>query len=467
MAIRIGYLRSIANLPADQRVKEIRELGLAEYWLAFRLLNLASSTADKPEKNQLLAEAMDALDFVAEVSLEQTPTPIWQLKASVLEAQGQTDLANQLRATIQPSRRVPTILERQLKAAELVRNNQDSEAIDLLKKLTGERPDISEAWMMMGRSYSRLQEYEKAEICYATCIEMERDAPWAYFHRGVDHLLRRNYEFAKADFDAAIELDPEDATSYLNRALAWRGMRQPAAAVADLTTAIESGVSQTRAFYIRGQLLDQLGKKDEAQNDLDTFLELEPQDEISWLSRGLAQMQISKPDLALADFESALRVNPKSVNAFQNMATVQAEFLDETEEALESLTRIVELEPDNLVALATRGVLYARLGNRTEAIADAKSALNRSRSADILFRAAGVFALASGLGNSANSDEISKRAKRDAEIAVDLLNKASFQDPRLVWNLISNDPDLKPIHDNKDYKKILATLKFLAQEKPK
>lgn len=458
------YLRNMENLPADLRATEIWELGITEYWLAYRLLNLANSTADQQEKNRLLAKAIGALEFVADVSLEQTPTPIWQLKASVLEAQGQFDLANQIEAKIQPSQRVPTILERQLKAAELVRNNRDREAIELLKKLTGERPDISEAWMMMGRSYSKLQEYEKAEICYATCIEMKRDAPWAYFHRGVDHLQRRNFELAKADFDAAIEYDPDDSTSYLNRALAWRGMRQPAAAVTDLTTAIESGVSHTRAFYIRGQLLEQLGKKDLAQNDFDSFRELEPQDEISWLSRGLAQMQINKPDLALADFEAALRLNPKSVNAFQNIATVQAEFLDQTAEALQALTKIAELEPENLVAVVTRGVLHARLGNRTQAIADAKSVLKRNRSADILFRAAGVFALTSGLGETANSDEMSKTAEQDARIAVDLLSKASFQDPRLVWNLMPNDPDLKPIRDHEDYKKLLATLQFLAQE---
>ena len=162
-----------------------------------------------------------------------------------------------------------------------------------------------------------------------------------------------------------------------------------------------------------------------------------------------------------------MKLNPESVNAFQNIATVQAEFLDQTEEALQSLSRIVELEADNLVALVTRGVLHARLGNRSLAIADAKSALDRNRSADILFRAAGIFALTSQVSASENSDVNSGMANQDAKVAIDLLTKASFRDPRLVWNRISNDPDLKPIQDKEGYKELLSTLQFLASQKPK
>ncbi len=66
------------------------------------------------------------------------------------------------------------------------------------------------------------------------------------------------------------------------------------------------------------------------------------------------------------------------------------------------------------------------------------------------FRAAGVFALTS------------RQEPSDSRIAIDLLRKATFKDPRLVWSRILTDSDLSPLHKMEDYKQLIKTLKQLS-----
>ncbi len=323
----VGYNQRLARLPVDVREQELREVSYTKYWVAYQLQNQASSKSDETERSRLLNQAIDELDFVSQIAAEKTPTPILQLKADLFASLGHLDRADQLRNSIPPSQTISTIKDRLLQATELSRKKQDASAIAVLEKLTGEQPDIVPAWMMMGRAYSGLKDYEKAELCFSTVIEMSSDAAWGYFQRGINHLHQRDYEAAKHDFDSAIEREPDNAASYLNRALAWRGLRRLEPAINDLTTAIEKGAIETRAYYLRHQIHRQLGQTEAANQDLAEFLKLVPQDETSWLSRGLAQMKVNRPELALADFETALKLNPLLIDAFQNIATVQSEFL--------------------------------------------------------------------------------------------------------------------------------------------
>ena len=70
-------------------------------------------------------------------------------------------------------------------------------------------------------------------------------------------------------------------------------------------------------------------------------------------------------------------VNPRSLAGWQNRAHVLAERLGRTREAIAALDRVLALHPEQVPALAARGVLHARLGRRTEALRDAKAALSR------------------------------------------------------------------------------------------
>ncbi len=296
--------------------------------------------------------------------------------------------------------------------------------------------------MLLGQNLVKQDQLEKAELCFSTALNLDPDFPWAHFQRGSCLLQGDQPERALVDFDRSLELLPKQPVVHLNRALAYIGTRQWQSALADLDQAIKLGARQTRAHYLR--LADQA---------LDQFINLEPVDETSWISRGLAQAKLDRPEQALADFQSALEINSDSVESYQNIATVYAELLDQPLPAIDAMSRVIELRPTDPVAIVTRGVLYARTGNFDLARKDAMEVLKQGPSADLYFRAAGVFAL----GADQN--------QRNRLIAMDLLSKASLMDPRLVISRIKSDSDLDQIRDTPEFKQLVEQLTALALKK--
>jgi tetratricopeptide (TPR) repeat protein len=257
---------------------------------------------------------------------------------------------------------------------------------------------------------------------------------------------------SRSDFSRCIELDAKEPTAWLNRSLAARAAGDLNSALADLSQAIDLGCSETRALFLRSQVYRQLGRAEEADRELKTFLELEPSDLKSWLARGLVRARANEPELAMADFQAARRLVPDSVEAWQNIATVQSEMLKQLSNAVESLGEIAKLRPNDPIPLVTRGVLLGRMEDRPAAHSDAERAMRLRSDADVLFRAAGVYALTSRVN------------EQDAEQALHLLRMAAFEDPRLVLSRIEGDTDLQPIHNHPEYQRILASLKLLAEQ---
>ncbi len=367
------YESNLSRLATVDRKQENSAVVDAKYWLARSLFTEALNAGSESERQRLLQKAHEEIES-AKLAQDLTPTAFIQLQADLFETQGEIEKAKRMRMSLdlRPADEAEDLPNQLLQAAEYRRKNQELKSLEVLKQLAVDHANELPVWLMMGHSYLNLGQLANAEACYTVCIGLDNRSQWGYFSRGVARLESREFAAAKSDFDSAIALDDSVSATYLNRALAWQGMNELAEAADDVTKAIDLGCVETRAIFIRHQLFKQLGRQELAQADLDKFLQLEPRDEKSWLSRGMAQIQMGKPEQALSDFESALKLNPRSTSAFQNIATVQAEFLGQTQAAIDALTAIIDEQPTNEVAIATRGVLYARNENREQALADAK-----------------------------------------------------------------------------------------------
>ena len=371
------------------------------------------------------------------------------MQASIYKELGDLPRAKEIEKRLDsPDSGVDSSLPDQLlQAAEFRRSGDENAALEVLSRLAVSNASSFRVWLIMGHCNRNLGKLEMAEACYSVCINMEPDSSTAYFCRGTARLQNSDFSSAKLDFNRALELDPADTASLLNRALANRALGQPEDAIADLTTAIDLGCSETRAIYIRYQLHRQLGHDQLAASDLKLFLDSTPTDEKSWLARGMAHMVVKDPEKALLDFQAALKFKPRSLDALQNIATVQAEHLDQTQNAIDALTAIIAEQPDNVVAIATRGVLYGRLKNRELAVEDAQAALAKSRSADTLYRVAGIYALTSNTDNE------------DFSESLNLLKSAALSNGGLVLSRVESDADLDNIRNSPEFGKFIDTLK--------
>ena len=444
-------------LSEQQKSAESAQLSSASFWLTQSTL---ANAAPQPSATRQLAE-LESLEAVVAKLAKQVPpslsTEFVSLQTTLQRAMKQDSKADfsaleLLQPPEQPGAAASFSNEaRILDAARAVRRGEAGLALSQLERVLGVDSDNYQAWLLKGHAWLLAGNRERASEAYSFCVALQPSSPWGWFQRGIVRLEQGELSGSRSDFDRCIELEPQEATAYLNRALAARAAGDLKAALSDLSRAIELGCGETRAWYLRSQVYGQLGQAEEAQRDQQAFLNLEPSDLKSWLARGLVRARANQPDLALQDFQAARRLVPDSVDAWQNIATVQSEMLKQLEKAADSLGEIIKLRPNDPIPLVTRGVLLGRMEARPAAHADVQNALRLRSDADLLFRAAGVYALTSRVD------------AEDVELALDLLRRAAFADPGLVLSRMEADTDLQPIRQHPEYQKVLSSLKLLAQ----
>ena len=442
------FIKRRSKLDATQVNAENQALTEAAYWQSRALFTMGLNSAGSIREDYF-RQAKSQIDFVHELTGSSNRSLARLVKDIGLQlGEDVSDETNQFEIENGIEEDLSSYLPELYRAAEAMRARKYEEADEMLESLCEQRPSF-QVWLLKGHNCRNLGRLNDAIACYGVCRGFNREIGLIHFFRGLAYLEQRRFKEAKKDFDRTIALQPMSA-ALLNRALAFQGLRDYEAAVSDLDEAIEIGISETRAHYVRYRLLKRLKRDDEAQKELEKFLQLEPTDEKSWLSRGIAQTMVGKPEQALADFKVALAINPRSTNAYQNIATVQAQYLNQTEDAIVAMTEIISKDPSNFVAIATRGVLNARVGNRVEAHSDAKMALKINRSADALFRVAGIYALTT------------KIEKSDSEQALGLLNEAAFNNAKLVDSRIHKDDDLNSVKSLPEFQKLVEQLKDLS-----
>jgi serine/threonine protein kinase/tetratricopeptide (TPR) repeat protein len=435
-------LPAFAALAPDERGRlraDFRELLL----LLGRGSRLQASTADREAR---FAEAR-RLNELAEAC---APGPeglraVWLQRALLLEADGRTEEARDLlgRAEALP---LGTARDCYLAAVEQMTRGDYGSARELLQSARRLDPQDPYVHYALGLCYAQTGDYHRAAGALDASLALWPDFFASHYQRARAHNELGEHAEAVTEFGATIRLRPDYLDAYVDRALARLALGEYHDAEADLTHALEAGTPATRVYFIRAEVRRLAGNVAGADADRAEGLRREPCDEVSWVARGLARMG-ADPKGALADFDRALEVNPHYLPALEDRAAVLAERLGRTDDAVEALGRAIRLAPERGQPRAGRGVLRARLGRRDEALRDAKEAERLDPRPEVLYQAAGVYALTS------------EKNPADRNEAFRLLAAALRQGHG--FDLLEIDPDLRPIHGQPEYRRLLEAARTL------
>ena len=312
--------------------------------------------------------------------------------------------------------------------ANELEQRQYAEAAKLLEQLIHDLPPDHTLWFCLGNCYLSTRSYARAEESYTAALSLRPDFVLGFEHRGIARMLARRLRRCPARFQRGTRAESEfpvgpgescdcppgtgwnpGGTIATQRRIAARlalrcrpspdddslapqaGIQQ---AIDDLTRALELGCTQTRIYFIRSQLRAQLGDVAGAEADFREGIRRQPSDELSWIARGVARLD-EEPREALTDFRQALKWNPRSITALQNIAHVLAERMGDLPSAVDTLDQLIAFDPANAAALASRGVLLARLGQREASHRDAVAALEASGEPLLCYQVACIYALTS------------------------------------------------------------------------
>ncbi len=341
-------------------------------------------------------------------------------------------------------------LARRLSALKELREGKYAAAVEILEPLSGEFPESSIVWLLLGNAHAGLRDYSSAEIAFAHSIARSPRTALPYIYRGLCRMELQLFGSAQQDFTQALRLQPDLTAVYINRALARAALGQTEQALQDVSKAIDLGRRDSQTFLLRSDLETELGFTNEAEADLKRGLEAKPTSPDGWLSRAEHWLDQGSADLALADYVELARQVPGSVEAWQNIANVQSEHLQNYPKAIEALDELLQIDPANSLALAARGVNRARLGQAEQARNDIQGAVKVDRSATTCYVAG------SGLAVLAKGDV----ASSDAGSAIELLRECLRQDPAWRKTLL-RDPDWESLRNRSPIQEILKALEIL------
>lgn len=404
-------------------------------------LLLARGDLQRADGGEAAARSAERWNALAEaVRPGDVPRAVFSQRAAILARLGRTAEATAAaeQAAATPLR---TAEDHFLSGDEFVASRRYADAAPLLREATRLDPTHFWAQCHLGACHHHMGRAGEARACYSAAVALRPDVAWVYFNRAMATVPLMNHPEVAADLDVVITLDPENAPARLHRAhaLAMAGDRPKGMADLDAVLAApDPGGMHVRAYLQRARWKKAGGDAAGAEADVAAALPLTPSDEIGWLLRGLARAD-ADPAAALGDIEEAVRLNPQYVTALRNQVFV-LEKLKRYEEAAGVMEKVIPLAKGDTVLLASRGVLYARLGRPDEAVRDVTSALASDRRQLVRMAAATAYALLA-------------RTKSDLKAEAMKLLLDLNKDGHPLAELKA-DPDFSALHDDPDFRRL-------------
>ena len=201
-----------------------------------------------------------------------------------------------------------------------------------------------------------------------------------FFRRGSAYTSRHDYTHALADLHRACELDPSEAKYFFARAQAYWLNRQHDLSDADIDTTLKLKPDQVNALLWRAQR--KLSKKDEAGAlaDLDAVDKAAaPQADIRM---ALGRLYQADGQLPAAIKQYGLWIDSHNEDialaaAYTLRCWARALSGQDLDQALSDCNRSLHRASDNPGTLASRGLVYLRLGKFDRAISDYSAALKQ------------------------------------------------------------------------------------------
>jgi tetratricopeptide (TPR) repeat protein len=301
-----------------------------------------------------------------------------------------------------------------------------------------ERHFLVQAFMYGGDDRLGRGDYRLAIANYSRVLRLHPNHPEAHYRRGNAYYLSRDFRRALADYDEALRPNSGYVVYLTGRANARYMLRDYAGALADYTRAIELNGFLPAARVGRGNVYSVRHDYVRAIADYDVAIRFPTPDANAHYARGAARMGQRDWENALIDFNRSIELNPRGAMAMArrarvhvalgNRAWADADFREAEQlargdaAALNSLCwnlvlagadlvqarahcdASLAIEPDNIDALDSRGLIGLRQGRFREAWADFDRALRRDRRNAGLLYGRGLAALRLGRAAAGRAD---------------------------------------------------------------
>ncbi len=199
---------------------------------------------------------------------------------------------------------------------------------------------------------------ERSDVNYCFLFEYDK-----HYYRKNDF----NYEAISEDayhkaieiFSEAIRINPSFEYSYIFRGIARSNLGDIDGSVEDYSVAIDFNQNNAFAYFIRGETCC-MAFPIEAIEDFSKAIEIDSLYEEAYQARGYTKKfkncynDIDQYQDAINDLTKAIELNPNNVGALYGRADINSRWFKNYKSAIKDFSKIIELEPTNAEAYFNR-----------------------------------------------------------------------------------------------------------------
>jgi tetratricopeptide (TPR) repeat protein len=134
-------------------------------------------------------------------------------------------------------------------ALNLLEEGLVKKAIEVLRGLVEERPDLIESWYNLGYALTEAEEYEEAVKAYDEALAIDNFIFEIWFNKGAALYAMSDFEAARDCYEEALEINPDDAEAWNNIGNCHSRLTNGEAAIEAYTRAVALKPDYAEAFY--------------------------------------------------------------------------------------------------------------------------------------------------------------------------------------------------------------------------
>ena len=273
-------------------------------------------------------------------------------------------------------------------------------AIESLKKITKLEPESAIAYLNLGGIYTKLGNFEQAEIYLKQALELSPDQPEIHRRLGEVFLGTKRYRLAQKHFATALNFLPEASTLYYYLGRSLEGAGKNDSAFATYLRAVKIDIGFAECNYRLALLAQKLGKTDIANENMQRYKILggigsgntesikkfkklrasilnAPESYVNHLNMGNFFVHHDLFEEAENQFQLALNLTSKNHRILNQIGHIYLE-RKQPNSALTYYLRSAEISPEHIPSILNIGVTYELIGDFNSALKYYESAINKA-----------------------------------------------------------------------------------------
>jgi tetratricopeptide (TPR) repeat protein len=227
---------------------------------------------------------------------------------------------------------------------DVFNNGSFQKALEIATDMLKAFPGSLNVYNIIGASYAKLRQHEKAIDHYHSALAIKRTAD-VLINLGISYKSLGKTGQALDSFNGALKLKPNDSEIYHNIGLVFEQQGNSDQAINNYQKAINQKPSYSNAYNSLGKAHMAKGDVQLAIKTYKKTLKIDPLHIQALNNLGLALSENHENNAAIDSFNKAIEVNPKYYPAYNNLGNI---FRDtgNVEAAKKNYTKAVQLKPN-------------------------------------------------------------------------------------------------------------------------